>query len=87
MNLVRRIKNLLLWSQIPPREFFNPTSETIEKWQKITEPFVVKGDGRGEYLPMMTEDEMNQHLKENDLGWKKVYDKIRNLGKPPDANT
>lgn len=27
----------------------------------------------------MTEEEIAQHIKENELGWKKIFDKIRNL--------
>lgn len=85
-NLLERIKNLLAWSQVTPHELMNPTPETIERWRKVTEPFVVKGNGNGAVLPLMNEEEMTQHLRETDLGWGKVYDKVRNLTpKEPDG--
>jgi hypothetical protein len=39
-----------------------------------------RGNGKGEFLGgFMTEHEIAQDIKENELGWKALYDKIRNL--------
>lgn len=41
-----------------------------------------KDTGKGAFLGgFMTEGEVAQSFKENELGWKKVFDKVRNLGK------
>jgi hypothetical protein len=83
-NILKRFKNLLAWSQTSPEdllELVNPSPETIKRWQEITEPFAIKGDGKAEVMPMMTEDEMNTHIKESELGWGEIFDKVRNLGK------
>lgn len=38
--------------------------------------------GQGGFLgSYMTEHEVAQSIKENELGWKTVFDKVRNLGK------
>lgn len=82
MNLLKRIKNLLAWSKTTPDDLYelmNPTSETIERWDEITKPFQVKPDSKAVVMPMMTEDEMNQHIKESELGWGKIFDQIRNI--------
>lgn len=83
-NLLKRIRNLLAWSKTTPEdllELVNPTPETIARWDEITKPFQVKPDGKAVVLPMMTEDEMNQHIKENELGWRSIFDKVRNIDK------
>ena len=89
-NLLKRIKNLLAWSHTTPEDLYellNPTPETIAKWDAITKPFQVKPDGKAEVLGYMTEDEMTAHIKEHELGWGKIYDKVRNLGKSDDSQT
>lgn len=81
-DILKRIRNLMAWSKTTPEDLYelmNPTPETIARWEEITKPFHLKPDGKADVLPMMTEDEMNQHLKENELGWKTVFDKVRNL--------
>lgn len=83
-NILKRIRNIWAWGQTSPEELFeilNPTPETIEKWREITEPFRVKPDGKAEVLPLMTEEEMTRYIKEEELGWKAIFDKVRNLGK------
>lgn len=85
LNGIRtRIRNLLAWSKTTPQDLYelmNPTPETLARWDEITKPFQIKPDGKAEVLPLMTEDEMTQHIKETELGWGKIYDKVRNLGK------
>lgn len=81
-NLLTRIKNLWAWSDTRPQDLYdlvNPSPETLERWDEITKPFQVQPDGKAEVLPLMTEDEMTQHIKETELGWRKIYNKIRNL--------
>lgn len=43
---------------------------------------ITNDTGEGGFLgDYMTEHEVAQSIKENELGWKKIFDRVRNLGK------
>lgn len=59
---------------------------TTKEFEALAESGKIKtttqDTGKGGFLGgYMTETEVATHYKENELGWKKVFNKVRNLGK------
>lgn len=83
MNIFKRIKNLWLLSEYVPQENMSIRStDTLKPIDpKIYHELKEAPDGKAEFLSYLSEDEMNKFIKEEELGWKKVYNPIRELFK------
>jgi len=89
MNIFKRIKNLWLLSAYTPREVIQKQIEDHLEFSNHPGFFVSsstpsmqsKPDGKAEFLSFLSEDEMNAFIKEEEMGWKKVFNPIRELFK------
>lgn len=88
MGLLNRLSQLKKAWKLSGKDYFavSKTEITDEEFQALSESGKIKtttqDTGKGGFLGgYMTEHEVATHYKENELGWRKVFDKVRNLGK------
>lgn len=65
---------------VPKKAITDEEFQALAESGKITT--TTQDSGKGGFLGgYMTEHEVAMDIKENELGWRKVFDKVRNLGK------
>lgn len=67
-----------IWNLASKDEEYLKLIETISH-KAIDEIPEQKGNGKAKYIPLMTKQEYNEYLKNQEPMWKQFYDKIKSL--------
>lgn len=75
LNRIKQLKKLWTLTNKDPQYLKAIETLTVEDIEKIPD----KGNGKAQFIPMMSESERDVYLKNQEPMWKKFNDKLREI--------